>query len=402
MSSSIITVDECLTPSAGSPLNQFADLRVAIVHHWFVSLAGGERVVETIASMFPHADVFTLFLDQRKVPLGLRQHKITTSFLDKIPAARRAHRYFLPFYPLAAEMLDLSGYDLVITSDSGPMKGVITDPYSMHICYCYSPMRYVWDAHSAYLHRMSPLIRTAFRPVSHYVRNWDYSAAQRVDRFIAISHYIAARIRKYYRRDSTVIYAPVDTSRGFISDKHEGYYLTVGRLVTYKRTDILIEACRRLGRKLVIVGDGPEMKRLKQKAAKNIEFVGEVDDTQLSDIYARCRAFLFAADEDFGLVPLEAHSYGRPVIAFGKGGALETVVGSYAAVHHQNQGEESAITGVFFPEQTAESLADAILAFESGEEVFVPERIQLHARKFDKSVFLDRMRDYLNGALARN
>jgi glycosyltransferase involved in cell wall biosynthesis len=396
VSSCVNTADEQVSHVGGQQPTQFSNLRVAIVHHWFVSLAGGERVVDTIASMFPHADVFTLFLDQRKVPLGLRKHKITTSFLDKIPAARRAHRYFLPFYPLAVEMLDLSGYDLIITSDSGPMKGVITNPHSMHICYCYSPMRYVWDAHPAYLRAMSPLIRTAFRPVSHYVRNWDYSAAQRVDRFIAISRYIATRIRKYYRRDSTVIYAPVDTSRGFIADKHEGYYLTVGRLVSYKRTNILIDACYRLGRKLVIVGDGPEMKRLKQKAAKNIEFLGEVDDSRLSDIYARCRAFLFAADEDFGLVPLEAHSYGRPVIAFGKGGALETVVGTYTPAEYSSSDGEPTITGVFFREQTAESLAEAILAFESSEEIFLPQDIQLHARKFDTSVFLDRMRDYIN------
>jgi len=175
----------------------------------------------------------------------------------------------------------------------------------------------------------------------------------------------------------------------------------VGRLVSYKRTDILIDACCQLGRKLVIVGDGPEMKWLKKKAGKNIEFLGEIDDTQLSDIYARCRAFLFAADEDFGLVPLEAHSYGRPVIAFGKGGALETVVDINAPASYQNNRGESAITGVFFPEQTADSLAEAILTFESSEEVFVPERIQLHARQFDKSIFLDRMRDYLNGVLAR-
>jgi glycosyltransferase involved in cell wall biosynthesis len=224
---------------------------------------------------------------------------------------------------------------------------------------------------------------------------------KRVDRFIAISRYIATRIRKYYRRDSTVIYAPVDTSRGFIADKHEGYYLTVGRLVSYKRTDILIDACCQLGRKLVIVGDGPEMKRLKKRAGKNIEFLGEVDDTQLSDVYARCRAFIFAADEDFGLVPLEAQSYGRPVIAFGKGGALETVVGTYATARYQKNGEEPAITGVFFAEQTADSLANAILSFESREEIFQPPDIQLHARKFDTSIFLDRMRNYINCVMAK-
>lgn len=400
MSSDVNVADECLTLSPRHQPTRYKNLRVAIVHHWFVSLAGGERVVDTIASMFPHADVLTLFLDKRKLPSALHQHKITTSFLDKIPAARTAHRYFLPFYPLAVEMLDLSGYDLIISSGSGPMKGVVTDPRSMHICYCYSPMRYLWDAHAAYFRQMSPLTRTLFRLAAHYVRNWDYSSAQRVDWFVAISRYVAGRIRKYYRRDSTIIYPPLDTSRSFLADQHEEYYLTVGRLVPYKRTDLLIDACCRLGRKLVVVGDGPEMKRLKQRAAKNIEFLGEVDDAQLSDIYARCRAFLFAADEDFGLVPLEAHSYGRPVIALGKGGVLETVIGTYAPASHQKPGEKSAITGVFFSEQTVESLVDAILAFESSEEVFIPERIQSHARRFDTAVFLDRMRNYIDSAMA--
>jgi glycosyltransferase involved in cell wall biosynthesis len=399
VSSSAVTAEKTLTHAGGQQLPEFKNLRVAIVHHWFISLAGGERVVNTIASMFPQSDVFTLFLDKQKLPSALHQHRITTSFLDKIPAARKAHRYFLPFYPLAVEMLDLSGYDLIISSDSGPMKGVVTDPHATHICYCYSPMRYLWDAHSAYLGRMPALTRTLFRPVSHYVRNWDYSAAQRVDHFIAISQYIARRIRKYYRRDSTVIHCPVDTSQGFLADTHEDYYLTVGRLVPYKRTDILIDACRKLGRRLVIVGDGPEMKRLKKKSTKNIEFLGEVDDGRLRDIYARCRAFLFAADEDFGLVPLEAQSYGRPVIAFGKGGALETVVGTYAPIRRDNSKEVNGITGVFFEDQTADSLAKAVALFESCEESFLPPQIQCHARRFDTSLFVKRMREYINYAM---
>ena len=349
------------------------DMRVAIVHHWFISLGGGERVVDTIASIFPTADVFTLFLHKQKLPPALHKRKITTSFLDKIPAARRAHRYFLPFYPLAVEMLDLSGYDLVITSDSGPMKGVLTDPTSTHICYCYSPMRYLWDAHSAYLRRMPPLTQPIFRLACHYVRNWDYSAAQRVDHFIADSHYVAGRIRKYYRRDSTVIHPPIDTSQSFLASKHEDYYLAVGRLVPYKRTELLIEACSKLGRKLVIVGDGPEVKRLMKKSGKNVEFLGAVDESQLRNIYAQCRALLFAADEDFGMVPLEAQSYGRPVIAFGKGGSLETVIGTYAPIREQRAEEDTAMTGVFFEEQTADSLAKAILSFESSEEVFLSQ-----------------------------
>lgn len=382
------------------PTMPFSDLRVAIVHHWFVSRAGGERFFDTIATIFPTADVFTLFLDKRKFPPGLHQHKITTSFLDKIPGARKMHRHFLPFYPLAVEMLDLSGYDLVITSDSGPMKGVLTDPDSAHICYCHSPMRYLWDGYSAYHRSMSPLAKTLFGITSHYVRNWDYSAAQRVDHFIANSHYVAGRIRKYYRRESTVIHPPIDTSRGYLANKHDNYYLAVGRLVGYKRTDLLIEACSKLGRKLMIVGDGPDRKKLEKSAPKNVEFLGELSDSEVGEAYAHCRALLFAADEDFGMVPLEAQSYGRPVIAFGKGGSLETVVDHSKAIRQRGTDEDAAVTGVFFREQTADSLAAAILSFESSEGMFLPHGIQLHARKFDTSVFLDRMGKYINYVLA--
>lgn len=370
-------------------------MRVAIVHHWLISLAGGERVVDGIASIFPEADVFTLFLDKRKLPPALHARKIRTSFLDKIPAARRAHRHLLPFFPLAVEMLDLSGYDLVISSDSGPMKGVLTDPHSVHICYCHSPMRYLWDGHAAYLRRMSPMTQAIFGLTSHYVRNWDYAAAQRVDRFIANSRYVAGRIRKYYRRDSTIIHPPINTSESFLADHHDAYYLAVGRLVPYKRTDVLIEACSKLNRRLVIAGDGPEMKRLRKISAKNVTFLGEVDEPHLRNLYAHCRALLFAADEDFGMVALEAQSYGRPVIAFGKGGSLETVIGTYAPVSEQEPDGEKASTGVFFREQTADSLAAAILSFESCEGMFSPHAIQAHAREFDTSIFLARMRAYI-------
>jgi glycosyltransferase involved in cell wall biosynthesis len=376
------------------------DLRVAIVHHWFISRAGGERVFDTIASIFPAADVFTLFLDKKKFPPALHKHKITTSFLDKIPAAQKIHRHFLPFYPLAVEMLDLSGYDLVISSDSGPMKGVLTDPHSTHICYCHSPMRYLWDGYSSYHRSMSPLAQTIFGITSHYVRNWDYSAAQRVDHFIANSHYVSGRIRKYYRRDSTVIHPPIDTSRGYLAGDHENYYLAVGRLVGYKRTDILINACRQLGRKLVIVGDGPERKRLEKTSPKNIEFVGELDDAALRRAYAHCRALLFAADEDFGMVPLEAQSYGRPVIAFAKGGSLETVRGTYAPITQHNAAAGNAVTGVFFREQTADSLAEAISSFEASEELFLPHQIQSYARKFDTSLFIARLKEYIISTIA--
>ena len=375
-------------------------MRVAIVHHWFISRGGGERVVDAIASIFPTADIFTLFLDKQKLSPALYKHKITTSFLDRIPSARRAHRHFLPFYPIAVETLDLRGYDFVISSDSGPMKGVLTDPNSAHICYCHSPMRYLWDGHSAYLRSMSPVTKMIFGLASHYVRNWDYAAAQRVDHFVANSNYVAARIRKYYRRESTVIHPPINTAESFLASKHEDYYLAVGRLVPYKRTDILIGACRKLGRKLVIVGDGPERKRLEKYPSKNVEFLGELDDLHLRDVYAHCRALLFAADEDFGMVPLEAQCYGRPVIAFGKGGSLETVIGAYMPIREQESEADNVITGVFFQQQTAEALVEAILAFEASEEMFVPHHIRLHARKFDTSIFVDHMRKYIKCVMA--
>src|SRR6266481_733986 len=242
---------------------------------------------------------------------------------------------------------------------------------------------------------MSPLMRIIFGLASHYVRNWDYSAAQRVDYFIANSNYVAGRIWKYYRRDSKIIHPPINTAHSFLANRHENYYLAVGRLVPYKRTDILIDACGQLGRKLVIVGDGPEMKRLKRRSTKNIEFLGEASEPQLRNVYAKCRALLFAADEDFGMVPLEAQSFGRPVIAYGKGGSLETVVATNPPIGQWQTREMDGITGLFFEEQTADSVAKAILDFEASEESFVPGQIQLHARKFDTSVFVQRLRNYV-------
>jgi glycosyltransferase involved in cell wall biosynthesis len=400
MSTISATIEKEEPRRIGSKTSQLDGLRVAIVHHWFVSMAGGERVVNAIAGMFPQADIFTLVLDKRKLPPQLRERKITASFLDRTLIARRAHRHFLPFYPLAVEMLDVSGYDLVITSDSGPMKGVVTDLESTHICYCHSPMRYLWDAHSAYLREMSPLVRTFFGLASHYVRNWDYSAAQRVDHFLANSNYVAGRIRKYYRRESTVIHPPITTSRGFLADQPEDYYLAVGRLVPYKRTDILIDACELLGRKLVIIGDGPELKTLQKRAGKNVRFIGEVDEQTLSNSYAHCRALLFAADEDFGMVPLEAQSHGRPVIAYGKGGSLETVAGVCPPIDIDGDAPLDGTTGMFFQEQTPASLAQTILNFEAIERRFVPEQIQAHAREFDESVFVERLGKFIERAIA--
>ena len=369
-------------------------MRMAIVHHWFVTQGGGERVAEVFAEMFPEADVFALVTDPQFIPKAIAERGVTSSFLQRIPQAKRFHRYLLPLYPLAVEQLDLTPYDLVLTSDSGPVKGVLTRPDAVHICYCHSPMRYLWDGYYPYLRSMPFLAKLPFAVASHYVRNWDYVAAQRVDRFIANSNYVASRISRYYRRESTVLYPPIDTSRGFLADAPEDYYLAVGRLVGYKRTELLIRACNRLGRRLRIVGSGPENARLRSIAGPTIEFLGHLSTEDLWEEYAHARALLFAAEEDFGMVPLESQACGRPVIAFGKGGALETVIARNSPVRGQMP-RVSPVTGAFFYEQTPEAVLEAIQDFESREADYSPEAIQLHARQFDTTHFVQRMRNLL-------
>jgi glycosyltransferase involved in cell wall biosynthesis len=276
-------------------------MRVAIVHHWYVSKDGGERVAEALAALYPQADLFALIAVPGQVPSSLGGRKLTTSFLDRLPAARRFYRHMLPAFPLAVEQLDLTGYDLVLSSDGGLMKGVIVSPDSVHVCYCHSPMRYLWDQYHAYSSRMGAVHRAAFAAAAHYLRNWDQSAAQRVTRFAASSRHVAARIRQYYARESAVVYPPVDTCASFLSSSHDEAYLTVGRLTWYKRVDLLIEASNRLGRHLRIIGTGPEEARLRSMAGKSIEFLGEVGRQTLWREYSRCRAFLYAAEEDFGI-----------------------------------------------------------------------------------------------------
>jgi glycosyltransferase involved in cell wall biosynthesis len=374
-------------------------MRIAIVHHWFVTQGGGERVAEVIGGMFPEADLFTLVADPSLVPPGLAKRRTTSSFLQKVPGARKIHRHLLPLYPFAVEQLDLTDYDLVLTSDSGPMKGVITHQNAIHICYCHSPMRYLWDSYHAYAGQMSRLSRFVFSLSAHYVRGWDYQAAQRVTHFIANSEYVARRISHYYRRGSTVIHPPIDTEKAVLAKSPGDYYLAVGRLVAYKRTEILIEACNQLGRPLHIVGDGPEIKRLRAIAGPTIQFLGKLSSAELWHTYAHCRALLFAADEDFGMVPLEAQACGRPVVAYGKGGSLETVRGYHDRAGRPVRDDEDA-TGVFFYEQNADAVARAILRFEAIEDEFSPEAIQAHARQFDTSVFVEKLRQFVSDVLA--
>jgi glycosyltransferase involved in cell wall biosynthesis len=377
-------------------------VRVAIIHPRFLALGGGEKVIEALGSIYPQADLFTIFSSPEMVPLSLRDRRIYTTFLNNIPGtnkwhdtpwAKRLHDKLAVLYPLAIDSLDLSAYDLVISSAGPATFGVSVPQSTLHVCYCLSPERGWWDLYpnKRHLSNKSLMRKLFYTARTGYIRRWEFDAAQRVDHFIAISGYISQRIHKYFRRNSTIIYPPVDTARGYVAPNRGDYFLSVCRLVPAKRVDLLIDACNRLGRRLVVVGTGPQEKGLKALAGPSIEFLGFVADASLPELYANCRAFLFACDEDFGIVPVEAQSYGRPVIAYGHGGSLETVRVSDPGGRPD--------TGVFFAEQTVESVLDAILRFEAREVHFIPEEIQAHARQFDTSVFVTKMTNFVDAAM---
>ena len=347
-------------------------LKIAIIHYWFINGLGAERVTRILAQMFPQADIFTLLANYDAMPADLKTHTVTTSFLQNIPGSRRWHRHLLPLYPLALEQFDLSGYDLVLSAEAGPAKGVITSPRTCHICFCHSPMRYLWDMYHSYRAEtgLGSLRRLVFSLSSHYVRLWDLASAQRVDYYIAISNHVAARIQKFYGREARVIYPPLRVN-GYISQETDDYYLVVSRLVDYKRVDLAIEACNRLKRNLRVAGDGEQYKNLKKIAGPTVKFLGFVGDEQLQSEFARCRALLFPGEEDLGATPVEAQSFGRPVIGYARGGVLETVNGV-----RPGERVERFHGGVFFDRPDPESLMDAILAFEDAEGEFCRQAIR--------------------------
>jgi glycosyltransferase involved in cell wall biosynthesis len=325
----------------------------------------------------------------------LKSRKLHTSFLQHLPGATKFHRHYLPLQPFALEQFDLSDYDLVISSDSGPAKGVITSSKTCHVCYCHSPMRYIWELYPEYRRGMNPVVRFIFSLTAHYLRMWDYASARRVDYFVANSEFIASRIRKYYGRESTVIPPPVETDAGTITTLAGDYYVAIGRLVDYKRFDLAVQACTELGRQLRVIGDGPQLKRLRQIAGPTVQFLGKVSDNELRTHLAGSRALLFPGEEDFGMVPVEAQSFGKPVIAYASGGALETVRGIWPG-----EDEVENPTGVFFTRQSSAALSEAILRFESHEDRFSPQAIREHSLKFDTAVFKDRILEFLRYAVA--
>lgn len=359
-------------------------MRCAIVHYWLLGMRGGEKVVEELCRVLPKPDIFTLFYNPDRVSPFLRSHNVTASFLNPL---QRHYRSCLPFAPIALEHFDLRAYDLVISSESGPAKGVLTASHTRHICYCHTPMRYLWDLYPEYLHQYtrSRLKRFIMAPLANYLRLWDASSATRVDQFVANSRNVQNRIWKAYRRSAEIIYPPV-AIENFYSAASDDYYLIVSELVPYKRIADAVRCFIRTGRRLKIVGGGPEYSRLKRMSGESIEFCGRVPDSELRHLYARCRAVVLPGEEDFGLVAVEALASGKPVIALGKGGVLESVPVS------------NPRAGFFYSQPGEHHLQDALEEFERDEEYLQPTELQAHVARFSKEVFRREMSNLVFGS----
>jgi glycosyltransferase involved in cell wall biosynthesis len=365
-------------------------MRVAIVHDWLVTYAGAERVLEQMLLCYPDAELYSLIdfvpPSERGFLGGRRVH---TSFLQRLPGVRRRYRSFLPLMPIAIEQFDLSGYDLVLSSSYAVAKGVLTGPDQVHVCFCHSPMRYAWDLQHQYLREtgMDRGVRGILaRWTLHRMRLWDVRSAAGVDQFIAVSHYIARRIEKVYRRSATVIYPPVDTDTFTPDGVREPFYVTASRMVPYKRIDLVVEAFAAMPHhRLVVIGDGPEAKRIRARGAPNVEFLGQQPLEVLRDRLRRARAFVFAAEEDFGIAPLEAQACGTPVVAYGKGGSRETI---------RPLGQPGP-TGLFFEEQSVPAIVAAVERFEREGSVIDPDACRRNAVRFAPDRFRRELVEYV-------
>ncbi|HLC42901.1 MAG TPA: glycosyltransferase [Methylomirabilota bacterium] len=367
-------------------------MRVALVHDWLTGMRGGERCLEAFCELFPDADLYTLLHVPGSVSPIIEKRPIVTSFVQHLPSAETSYRLYLPFFPVAIGRFDFSGYDLVLSTSHCVAKGARARAGAIHVCYCFTPMRYVWDRYDDYFGQSSALARALARPVAAALRRWDRASSGRVHHFVAISHYVADRIQQYYGRRADVIHPPVDAQRFRLAEETDrGYYLVVSALVPYKRVDLAVEAANTMGFRLLIVGTGPEESSLKKLAGRTVEFLGWQSDAEVAELYTQCRAVLFPGVEDFGIVPLEAMASGRPVIAFRGGGALETIVPLEAV--------DEAPTGVFFEPQTIEALIAAVRRFESCDDKFVPKLLRARAEMFDKPRFRERVKSYLEARL---
>jgi glycosyltransferase involved in cell wall biosynthesis len=360
------------------------DLKIAVIHDWLTVNAGAEKVLQEILNVFPRADIFTVYFDPDFVKSQdfLKDRKITQTFVGRLPFVKQKYRNYLPFMPIAIEQLDVSGYDLVLSSSHAVAKGVLTGPDQLHISYIYSPIRYAWDLQHQYLKESGLTIGLKgwiAKWILHKIRIWDYRTAAGVDHMIADSKFISKRIKKVYGRESVVIYPPVDVvGFGLVENKHD-YYLTASRMVPYKRMDLIVEAFAKMpDKKLVVIGDGPEMDKIKSFATSNVQILGYQSFEVLRTHMQNAKAFVFAAEEDFGITPLEAQACGTPVIAYGKGGALETVV---------DCSDTNKATGIWFKEQTVDSLISAVDKFENLSVPISPRVCRAHSETFGVNRF---------------
>lgn len=369
-------------------------MKVALVHDWLTGMRGGERCLEVFCELFPEADLYTLLHVPGSVAPAIERRRVITSFIQRLPAAARAYRRYLPLFPAAVGRFDLHGYDLILSSSHAVAKGVRVPPGALHVCYCFTPMRYVWDLYQEYFGPSASLFtRALMPPVAAALRRWDRRTAAGVRHFVAISRFVADRIRRAYGRDAEVIYPPVDVARFRVEESPGDFYLVVSALTPYKRVDLAVKAANQLGRRLLVVGTGPEARRLEAMAGPSVEFLGWRDDAQVAELYARCRALIFPTLEDFGITPLEAMASGRPVIALGQGGALETMV---------PPGGADPPTGILFERQTVEGLVGAIHEFEREPGRFEPKTSRRRAEAFDRPIFKERVKAYLDARLAEH
>lgn len=351
-------------------------MKVAIVHYWLVGMRGGERVLEELIRLYPDADLFTHVADRSRLSDLIAGRPITETFIARLPGAKKHYQKYLGLMPRALEELDLSGYDLVISSESGPAKGVIVPPGAAHVCYAHTPMRYIWDHYGAYSRQLGWAGRQYFSRLAHRLRIWDVTTAARVDRFVANSSFVAERIRRYYNRGADVVHPPVDLDAYTLADPPllRNHYLFVSELVPYKRADLVIEAFRGLDRKLLVVGDGSHRDTLAKTLPPNVELLGRVPFEDLPGLYQGARALIFPAEEDFGIVPVEAMACGTPVLAYGRGGTRDSII--------------DGRTGLFFDSQTPAAIRDAVTRFEAaGAGAFSAEAIAAHAAGFSAERF---------------
>ena len=351
-------------------------MKVAIVHYWLVTMRGGEKVLEELCKLFPQADIFTNVYDESKISDTIKSHKIYTTKINKWPMAKKMYQKYMPFMPKALMDLDLTGYDLVISSESGPAKGVVPSPNAFHLCYCHTPMRYLWDMYHEYFRKSNPIVKFFMKSMIPSLRLWDVMSSNLVDCFVANSHYVQARIKRYYNRDAKVIFSPCDIEKYVNNQRNpKDFYLFFGQLVGYKRADLAIEACIKSGRKLVVIGDGKSKEAQKYANTGLITFTGRVSDEEVAKYLSEAKALIFPGIEDFGIIPVEANAAGCPVLAYKEGGAIDSI--------KENE------TGLFFEEQTADSIIECMNKFEQIESSFTNREVfTTHVKQFSKEEFI--------------